>query len=103
MVSHPIRLKREHYSGRDQRKRQKAADKNRVASELESYINGLLLRQVAPIEVYDFAEIADATGYSMELVSDLGYSIDGGSNGFTAWRHDLTYDAAVAAQRALAE
>jgi hypothetical protein len=49
---------------------------------------------------YDFADIARATGYSIDVVSELGYSIDGGSNGFTGWKRGLTHDAAIAANSA---
>lgn len=52
--------------------------------------------------MYDFADIARATGYSIDVVSELGCSIDGGSNGFTAWKHGMTCDAAIAANRASA-
>ena len=100
MVTYPIYVQRDRYSGRDARKRQKVSDKNRIASELETYINDLLLKQEAPVQVYDFADIARATGYSIDVVSELGYSIDGGSNGFTARKHGMTYDAAIAANSA---
>lgn len=49
------------------------------------------------METYDFAEIARGIGLSLDYVSDVGYAIDGGHNGFTAWRHDMTYDEAMAA------
>lgn len=100
MVTYPIHIKRDHYGGRDTKKRQNSADRNRIASELEEYINQRLLKQEASVQVYDFADIARATGYSIDVVSGLGYSIDGGSNGFTAWKHGMTYDAAIAANSA---
>jgi hypothetical protein len=59
-----------------------------------------LLKQEAPVQVYGFSDIAQAAGYSVDLVSELGYSIDGGSNGFTAWKRGMTYDEAIAANRA---
>jgi hypothetical protein len=100
MVTYPVHIERDHYGGRDTKKQQKASDRNRVASELEEYINQRLLRQEVPVQVYDFADIARATGYSIDVVSELGYSIDGGSNGFTAWKRGLTHDAAIAANSA---
>ncbi len=42
--------------------------------------------------VYDFADIARGCGFSLEFVSEVGYSIDDGSNGFTAWKHGMTYE-----------
>jgi hypothetical protein len=100
MVTYPIYIQREHYSGRDAKRRLKVSDKNRIASELETYINNLLLKQDVPIQVYDFADIARATRYSLDVVSELGFSIDCGSNGFTAWKHDMTQEAAIAANNA---
>jgi len=97
MVTYPIRIRRESYRGGDKRKKIRVANHNSQVAELERYINGLLLRQEAPIEVYDFADIARAGGFSLEFVSDVGYSIDGGSNGFTAWKHGMTHEQAMAA------
>ncbi|KGW78440.1 hypothetical protein Y046_4771 [Burkholderia pseudomallei MSHR2990] len=97
MVTYPIRVRREYYRGRDKTKQARLAHRNSQAAELERYINELLLQQEAPVEVYDFAEIARGIGFSLDFVSEVGYSIDGGSNGFTAWRHDMTYEAAMAA------
>ncbi|CAJ0774967.1 hypothetical protein R8510_04040 [Ralstonia chuxiongensis] len=59
----------------------------------------MLLRQEEPIRSYDFAEIARDSGFSLEFVSDVGYSIDGGSNGFTAWKRGMTYDEAIVANK----
>lgn len=97
MVTHPIRVRREYYRGRDKTKQARLSHYNSQAAELERYINDLLLKQEAPVEVYDFADIARRIGFPLDFVSEAGYSIDGGSNGFTAWRHDMTYDEAMAA------
>lgn len=84
------------YGGRDPRKRAKAGDENRIAADLENKINAMLLEQKEPIKEYLYFDIARATGYDLKLVERLGFSIDGGHNGFTAWRHDLTYEQALA-------
>jgi len=57
---------------------------------LEDYANKLLLAQTRPIQVYFWMELAQGTGLPYETVARLGASIDGGSGGFTAWRHDMT-------------
>lgn len=95
MVTFPIGIRRDHYRGSDQRKRLKAADRNRIAAALEGYINELLQGQTTPICVYSFADISEATGISYERVRELGHSIDCGSNGFTAYRRGLTLDDAL--------
>jgi hypothetical protein len=84
MVSYPIRIRRDTYRGRDRRKQQKALDHNRKVAELEQKINEMLQAQTQPIKVYLWAEIARATGFSYDFVADVGYTIDGGSGGFTA-------------------
>lgn len=84
MASYPIHITRDPYRGRDPRKRQKAADHNRDVAELERKINEILCQQTEPIKVYDWFTIAQDTGFPFEFVKKVGYSIEGGSNGFTA-------------------
>lgn len=84
MVSYPIHIARDSYLGRDPRKRQKASDHNRDVAELERKINDMLKKQTEPVKVYSWASIAADTGMSYEFVKKVGYSIDCGSNGFTA-------------------
>lgn len=98
MKTYPINVRRNSYRGSDSKKRTKAQLENLAASSLESYINALLLKQEQPIQVYTWGEIAGGCGMSIQEVARMGYSIDGGSNGFTAWRHDLTYEQAMAAR-----
>lgn len=56
----------------------------------------MLLEQKEPVRVYLYPEIAEKTGIDLETVKRLGYSIDAGSNGFTALRGQLTLDEAMA-------
>ncbi|MTK64799.1 MAG: hypothetical protein F8N15_09845 [Methanobacterium sp.] len=96
MITHPIYVKRISYRGTNARKRSKVAEQNRIAAALEAHINKLLLEQTAPICSYLYHDIASATGYSVEQVRDLCFSIDGGHNGFTAIKPGLSYDEAIA-------
>ncbi len=84
MVSYPIHIRRDGYRGRDPRKRQKTIDHNRKVAELEGKINEMLQAQTKPVQVYMWAEISRATGFSYDFVAEVGYTIDGGSGGFTA-------------------
>lgn len=95
MVKYPISVRRDYYRGNDKRKRQKATDTNSDAAEMERTINRMLLQQTRPIQVYDWNEISRATGIPESTIASLGYSIAGGSNGFTAYRHDLTQEQAI--------
>lgn len=99
MKTYPIHVARAYYRGGDKRKRAKTLENNLDASTLEQYVNELLLKQSEPVQVYHWAEIASGCGLPYETVARLGYSIDGGSGGFTAWRHDLTYEQAIEANR----
>ena len=103
MKTHPIYVSRNAYRGSDPKKRAKAISENRDAALLESYVNQLLLKQEAPICIYSWMEISQGCGISYSTVERLGFSIDCGSNGFTAWRHDLTYDQAIDAQQNLSK
>lgn len=100
MVTYPIHVTRNYYRGTDPRKRSKVLAENRDADQLEQHINSMLRAQTEPIKVYMWGEIARDSGLSYEVVARLGYSIDGGSGGFTAWRHDLTYEEAMNTQHA---
>lgn len=95
MVIYPIHVKRFGYRGADRRKREKASEHNRIASELETYINGLLKVQESPVQSYLYYQIAAATGYSEEVVRELCFSIDCGHNGFTAIRSGLAFEQAM--------
>ncbi|WP_044529434.1 hypothetical protein [Herbaspirillum sp. B65] len=95
MVKYPISVRRDYYRGNDKRKRQKTSEANADAAEMERVINEMLLKQTQPVRVYDWHEISKATGIPEDTVAALGYSIAGGSNGFTAYRHDLTQEKAI--------
>ena len=96
MIQHPIRVPRNNYRGSDPKKRTKANEANLAAKKIEVAANALLLKQTEPIRSYIWMEISQASGCSYEVVKQLGYGIDCGSGGFTAIRHDLTYQQAMA-------
>lgn len=96
MVTYPIRIHGDPYRGADQKKRAKAREKNRIAAELTQAINAMLLEQTEPTKLYGWPEIARRSGYDVEIVAKFGLSIDAGSGGFIAWRHDMTYQQAMA-------
>jgi hypothetical protein len=96
MVTHPIHVTRDGYRGSNPGKRAKANETNRIAFELEKYINSLLAAQEQPIQVYFYHTIADATHIPVAIVSKLCMAIDGGSSGFTAIKSGMTYEQAAA-------
>lgn len=96
MVKHPIYVPRQNYRGSNAKRLEKVRAANAAAQKMEQVINELLLKQTEPIRSYLWMEISKASGLPYDTVRDLGYGIDGGSNGFTAVRHDLTYEKAMA-------
>lgn len=96
MVEYPINVRRDYYRGSNERRRMKAYETNQYATRIEQTVNALLERQTADIQSYFWDEIASESGVPMEIVKDLGYSIDGGSGGFTAVRKGLTMQEALA-------
>ncbi len=99
MVKHPLSVKRDNYRGSDPRKRKKSSEFNRAATEIESKINELVLKQEEPVRDYLYSEIARLTNYPVEIVQKLCFSIDGGHNGFTVVRKDLDYSEAMELMR----
>ena len=88
MVTYPISLRRDQYCGADKKKRAKAQAHNSNVTKLERYINDKLLNQIEQVQPYYWTVIAHETGMSIEMVKNLGFSIDCGHHGFTGWRRD---------------
>lgn len=86
MVTYPVRVKRNNYRGNDARKKSVAAQENRDAYQIEQTANRLIQAQVQDIKVYLWMEISRESDVDFETVRRLGFSIDCGSNGFTATR-----------------
>ena len=95
MVTYPIRVARSSYRGANVRKRENAAEQNRVAAALETHINGRLKSQNRAVQTYLYYEIAADTGYTLETIRDPCFSIDGGHNGFTAYKSGMTFEQAL--------
>lgn len=100
MVRYPVHTKRFQYRGGSAAKRSKVAQQNAVSSRLEQQINELLLQQIEPVQIYTYGQLAHLFGLDAQAVYDCCLAIDGGSNGFTACRFDLSYEEAMAAHGA---
>lgn len=90
MVTYPVHVRRNSYRGSDPKKRAKANSENLDASRIEQAANRLIQAQKRAIKTYLWMEISNESGVDYEIVRKLGYSIDGGSNGFTAVRPGLS-------------
>lgn len=95
MKSYPITMTRRSYRGSNARERQKMNEFNRVASKIEDYLNAdLEARQENCIQVYMSYLIASEIGESSDLVHDIVFATDCGSNGITILKGD--YERAMA-------
>lgn len=92
MITYPARVHRDTYRGSNQRRMIKRDQHNRYAVTIENAVNRLLLAQTEPIRTYLWMEISEESGVPFDIVKDLGYSIECGSNGFTATRPGLSED-----------
>lgn len=81
MATYPVRLERKSYNGRDPKKQRKVAERNRITSELEKHINSEIEQHGGG--VFFYSDIANATGYPVELVREICFPIDCGHNGFS--------------------
>lgn len=95
MVTYPISVRRDSYRGSNANRRLKANERNRIAAILESVINEMLKAQKRPVRTYSYMGISQKAGIDIETVRDLCFSVDCGSNGFTAIRQGLTLDEAL--------
>jgi CRISPR/Cas system type I-B associated protein Csh2 (Cas7 group RAMP superfamily) len=83
MVTYPVHVQREAYRGKEDKLKQEAIEYNRLAGELESYIN----KKVEESDEYELIIIYDSIAAKLHLPLDLVrkilYSVDGGDNGIT--------------------
>ena len=92
MVSYPVYVSRNSYRGNDRRKKARASQDNQDAARIEDACNRLIKKQTQPVQSYLWMEVSRESGVDYETVRRLGYSIDGGSNGFTATRPGMTQE-----------
>ena len=90
LVTYPVHVRRDTYRGSNAKKQAKAAETNRYASRIEQAANRLIQAQQEAIRSYHWMEISEESDVPYEIVRDLGFSIDCGSNGFTAIRPGLS-------------
>jgi hypothetical protein len=83
MVRYPVRVPRDGYKGRDPKKRQKRSEKNRIAKELEDYLNRAIEKNDQNLQQYLYGYIAADTGFSEKIVRDILFGVDAGHNGLT--------------------
>lgn len=80
-IEYPIRGKRIHYSGSDSNKAQKAADFNRIASEIDNHVNNAIKNGKRGLITY--RSIAAELGLDHKIIAEVLFSVDGGNTGLT--------------------
>ncbi len=86
MVTVPVQVKKCDYRGSDLKRQEDARAWNLAAWKIEEWINEAIRKQREEITVYKYEDVAEKTGYSLDLVRKICFSIDCGGNGFTAVR-----------------
>lgn len=87
MIAYPIHVPRKGYRGAKPKIRRKVAERNRLAQELEDYLNSQIAVSDESIQQYLYYEIARETRIPIEKVRDILFGVDGGYNGLTVTRH----------------
>lgn len=83
MVTYPISVPRKTYMGSKPVTQVKTNEYNRIAGELERYINKQIEEQEEGTKTYLYYRIASTTGHPLKLVREILFGVDGGHNGFT--------------------
>jgi hypothetical protein len=83
----PVHVKRDHYTGANQRRREKQRRYNKVASICERYLNDRIAADPANCQTYLYPYIADDLGLDVEEVSRVLFSVDCGHNGLTVLKN----------------
>jgi hypothetical protein len=83
MSSYPVRVQRDHYSGRNPRRRERQQRYNEVAALCERYLNGRIVARADNRQTYLYPNIAHDLGLDVEEVRRVLFGVDGGHNGLT--------------------
>jgi hypothetical protein len=81
--SYPLSVPRDHYSGKDPRRHEKARRHNEVAKECEDYLNQKIRENPDEVQMYVYGDIAHDLNLSTEDVYAVLFAIDCGHNGLT--------------------
>ena len=83
MVAYPVYVPPKKYSGRKENLRREMIERNRIASEIESYINKKVAESDDDKVIIMYDSIAAHLGYPSSLVCDILFPVDCGHNGIT--------------------
>lgn len=83
MTSYPIHVQRDHYRGRDPRRRERQRRHNEVAQICERYLNEKIATSPANVQTYLYYQVARDLRLPLEEVREVLFSVDGGHNGLT--------------------
>jgi hypothetical protein len=96
MKVYPIHVPRNLYRGSKESARRKAAEYNRDASALETYLNAQIQANESPIQQYFYRQIALEIGLPIERVQEILFGVDCGHNGLTVAKSSEAWADSVA-------
>lgn len=88
MKQYPIKVPRKNYSGSKPNLIAKRNDYNRIAIELELAVNKMIEESPRNSLTITYSDVSDKTGYEIELIRDVLYGVDCGSNGLTVYKNN---------------
>ena len=83
MATYPIIVPRDHYHGKDQRRRRKAHRHNEIAKRCEDYLNQKIRDNPAGIQQYVYGYIASGLSLTTGEVCKVMFAVDCGHSGIT--------------------
>lgn len=83
MKEYPIYIPRKTYKGSNASLKKKHDEYNRIAKELEAFLNKEIEQSNQETQIYKYGDISFATGISEQIVLELLFSVDCGHNGIT--------------------
>ena len=83
MVAYPVSVPRKTYSGGKNYLKREMIEYNRIASEIESYVNKKVAESDDDKVIIIYDSIAAHLGYPSSLVCDILFPVDCGHNGIT--------------------
>jgi hypothetical protein len=83
MVTYPIHVSRKRYGGRNLARLRNSQEHNRLAEQLENYLNAKIEQNSNQTQVYLYAQIAIDLGFSVDAIRAVLFAVDSGHNGLT--------------------
>jgi len=91
MANYPVSVPRDHYFGKDERRRRKARRHNDIAKQCEEYLNKKIQENPAELQQYLYGFMAIDLNLTTAEVYDVMFAVDCGHNGITVQKTIAAY------------